>query len=317
MEISKNIKIILILSAFLVVAMIVALKVGLFSVTYTMPDGSRLSCDTYYDGYFYDYTAMAKYCEARDYECTLDSRQGSMGTIKSISCEYVEPPMIQCFRCEDDGSIDISWFTDYETCPGTWESNKNLDCPVDEVKCYKCNSEGTYDTNTFINSCDSGWSLTIPDCHVDVECFACDENGEIESRDFVDECDDGWYINSPSQCDIDIVCYQCSNGIKISDTFKNSCPDTWLIEPPETCQVMIDCYQCSTQDPGTIETMDFPKECPDEWSETEEELNCNSNWFSDLIDFKNEPIQSTLLVLSFFVILGGIVSMIMNVGKKK
>ncbi len=316
MKFTKNAKIITSLSALLIIAMVVALQAGLFSTIYTFPDGSRTYCENYNDGYSYNYQDMKSYCESKDYECDINTRQGSYGTIYSISCEYVEPPTIKCYACDDDGSIDTSWFTNYDTCPGKWESQKPNNCPVDEVKCYKCNNEGTYDTRTFASSCDSGWSLSKPSCHVDVTCYACGNDGQVESRSFEDYCDNGWDLSQPNHCTQKVDCYQCQNGMVISDEFNDYCPSTWLIDAPSTCVTMVDCYSCSEEVPGTIKRMDFPTQCPTEWSTTSQ-IDCKTNWFMDLFDFEDEPVQSSLLMLSLAVLLYSIASFGMKVFKKK
>lgn len=125
-------------------------------------------------GYFYEgiqsYDDVAALCEEKGFQCFTQEREGSLGTIYSLSCQKT------CYECDGENIFilgnapDCGIYNDVDEQDAVdyWAdllSDADLEskyCAPD-VTCYKC-IDGVLDDDIFKGSCPSSWSVAPSNC---------------------------------------------------------------------------------------------------------------------------------------------------------
>lgn len=308
------------LLALLGILTVIGFQTGFLATVYDT-DGSAYTCGEFYSSYFTDFSAVTPKCGNYDYFCAIETRTGSLGTIYDWQCYkycvYCTGSQQGYLRLEAgrdacksaDWSLTLQDAKAFDASPTNTNADKYVKnyCPtiLPSVTCYQCDG-ATLRTRTFSGSCGTGWTLTKPNCVAPppslVTCYQC-QDYQLKSQQFESVCASGWSLSQPN-CDMpSITCYSCSNNQMITQqVVGTSCG--LLSATPVECFNDVYCYQCTTKGLETVKESGQCKEGFTEYNPDEQTPKCSTvTTLSKYIDFKEKPVQSSVLLVSILLLL--------------
>ena len=209
---------------------------------------------------------------------------------------------VNCYTCS--GGQLVTWQEKGDCSDLSGFSETKPDCESTAITCYACNGDQVV-SKEFDDRCGTGYSSSRPTCtsnNNDVTCYACNGDQVVE-RVFSDSCPDS-YTRARPNCENMVTCYTCDGDSIMNEDFDGQCPSTWSETRPTTCSSnnpnAVDCYLCED---GIQQKYTFPDgKCGPGWNEEPKECK-QETFFSQLFNFKEEPIKATLIIVAITMIL--------------